>query len=140
MIKKTGPLKIIISGVSCMDTDPTAAHVVYANAKLQEETEEVNLQKIVNDLADYFYERGLVRGHKENVKLHMTLINTKYRKNLPNLPNKRYPQRQPIDATSLIEKYKDFYFGEALLDEIHLSIMSTVADDGFYKPLSVLKL
>nr|CAH7713071.1 unnamed protein product [Callosobruchus chinensis] len=34
------------------------ANVIYANAKIIEEKEEFNLQKIANELSDYFYERG----------------------------------------------------------------------------------
>lgn len=77
---------------------------------------------------------------KENVKLHVTLINTKYRK-VPQTSGKRSwkDKKIPFNATSIIEKYKDFYFGEVILDQIHLSLISSKGEDGFYKPLSVIK-
>lgn len=131
---------MIISGVECMETNLAAAHVVYANARLEAETEELSLQSIANGMSDFFYEKGLVKDYKENVKLHVTLINSKYRKNLVNSPERRYVKRRPFNATDLIEKYKDFYFGECLLNEVHLSVMSTVGTDGFYQPLSVVKV
>lgn len=79
----------------------------------------------------------------EKVKLHCTLINTKYRKSVRRrrMINKRAANRQPFDARGIMERYKDYYFGVCNFDSIHLSLMSSsVGDDGFYKSLSVLKI
>jgi activating signal cointegrator complex subunit 1 len=81
---------------------------------------------------------GLVRKYQDNVKLHMTLINTKYRK-IPDSPKKkRWGKRQSVDATKIMEKYKDFYFGECDLNSIHLSLIGSVGSDGFYEPISII--
>lgn len=76
--------------------------------------------------------------YKDNVKLHVTLINTKYRKN--NATTKKWVKRQPFDARSIIAKYKDYHFGECNFDAVHLSLKSDKGEDGFYKPLHVVRM
>lgn len=139
LIKKTGPIKIKVSGIDCMNTNLKKVDVLYANATMIGENEDFNLQKLANDLSDHFYERGLVRTYQDNVKLHMTLINTKYRKESGSPKKKRWVKRQSFDATTIVAKYKDFCFGECPLDAIHLSLMGSVGDDGFYEAISVIK-
>lgn len=41
-----------------MDRNWAKVNVLYANARLLNENENLNLQKIVDGIADYFYERG----------------------------------------------------------------------------------
>lgn len=47
-----------MSGIDCMNNNHEKVDVLYANTKLTNETEEVTLQKIVNELSNYFYEKG----------------------------------------------------------------------------------
>lgn len=124
-----------------METNRAKVNVLYANARIIDEKDGVNLQKIVNAIADYFYERGFVRRPEEKVKLHCTLINTKYRKSEKSPKNRknRWQKRQSFDGRGILEKYKDYYFGVCDFDSVHLSLISSVGDDGFYKALSVLK-
>lgn len=68
----------------------------------------------------------------------MTLLNTKYRGKTAGSP-KRWVSRQPFDATEIMEKYKDYHFGSCKFDNIRLSLISTVGEDGFYKSLSEIK-
>lgn len=138
LIRKAGPAKIKISGIDCMNRNLKKVDILFANATIVNENEEFNLQQLVNGLSDHFYERGLVRKYQDNVKLHMTLINTKYRK-IPDSPKKkRWGKRQSVDATKIMEKYKDFYFGECDLNSIHLSLIGSVGSDGFYEPISII--
>ncbi|KAJ8975835.1 hypothetical protein NQ317_001232 [Molorchus minor] len=139
LLARTGPLKIQVAGINCMNDNHKKVDVLYANAKILDKAEEADLQKIVNDLSAYFYDRGLVTRYEENVKLHITLINTKYRK-VSDSPRRRWNKRISFDATKIMEKYKEFVFGECCMDSIHLSLMSSTGEDGFYKPLSVIKL
>lgn len=53
-----GPLKIVVSGINCMENNYKNVNVLYANAKISNETEKVSFQKIANELSDYFYEKG----------------------------------------------------------------------------------
>lgn len=120
-------------------------NVLYANAQIINETEEFNLQDVANKISDFFYEKGLVRQYQDKVKLHVTLMNTKYRKSEsePNSPAKKkkhwFEKRKTFDASSIMQRYKDFYFGEVAFDSIHLSLISSKGDDGFYMPISVIK-
>lgn len=59
LIENAGPLKIAVSGIQCMNENHSKVDVLYANAKIVGENEEINLQKIANDLSDHFYERGI---------------------------------------------------------------------------------
>ncbi|XP_063922833.1 activating signal cointegrator 1 complex subunit 1-like [Zophobas morio] len=140
LIAKSGPVKIRVSGIDCMNNNYKKVDVLYANAKLVDESEDLSLQKLVNELSDHFYDRGLVRTYQDNVKLHMTLINTKYRKEVGTPRKKRWSRKQSFNATTIMEKYKDFTFGECNLDCIHLSLMGSVGDDGFYEPMSIINV
>ncbi|KAG5889801.1 hypothetical protein JTB14_031349 [Gonioctena quinquepunctata] len=139
-LEKTGPLRIHVSGVECMNENYEKVDVVYAKAKFLEESEEVSLQNIANGLSDFFYERGLLKRHQETVKLHMTLMNSKYRKD-PNSPSKsRRPKRKSFDARKIMEQYKDFEFGQCELKNIFLSLISSKGEDGFYVSLASIKV
>lgn len=144
IIAKTGPLRIKVSGIDCMTANVKKTNVLFANAEIINETEEFNLQDIANKISAFFYDRGLVRQYQDKVKLHVTLMNTKYRKsgseeNSPIKKKKWFEKRKSFDASSIMEKYKDFYFGEVTFDSIHLSLISSKGDDGFYQPISFVK-
>lgn len=91
---------------------------------------------------------GLVVRYTDNVKLHVTLLNTKYRKvtttRTTESPSpkksKWFYKKQPFNASKIIEKYKDFNFGETDFKSLHLSSISTVDEDGFYKRISSIHL
>ncbi|KAK4879745.1 hypothetical protein RN001_007891 [Aquatica leii] len=142
LLATSGPWKIQVSGIDCMTENYFKANVLYANAKIVNDTDEDLLQKIANAILEYFYERGLVIQYKETVKLHVTLINTRYRRSsAQNTPKKVrvYYKKQPFNAMSIMNKYKDFCFGESVFDSLHLSCMSSVGEDGFYVPLSIIR-
>lgn len=138
IVSRSGPLKLDIRTLDCMNANLKKVDVVYANVKIVNETEEYNLQKIVNDISKHFYHRGLAKKYQENVKLHMTIINTKYRKNSES--PKRKHRRLSIDATKIMEKFRDYHFGYCNFNSVHLSHITMKGEDGFYKPLAVIKL
>lgn len=73
--------------------------------------------------------------------MHMTIMNTRYRKNLSsNIEvNADILRRQTFDATDIIEKYSNYYFGVQQLKEIHLSQRFTKAIDGFFEATAAIK-
>lgn len=85
---------------------------------------------------------GFVRKYEANVKLHVTLMNTKYRKEDSSSESpkkkKKWVKRKPFDATRIMEQYKDFHFGLCDFNSIHLSLISSKGEDGFYKPISTI--
>lgn len=133
--EKTGGLKIHVAGIDCMNEDYKKVDVLYAKAKIHNESEETNLQDIANKLSEHFYEKGLLKQHQEQVKLHMTLMNTKYRKDLAS-PKKKWVKRTSFDATKIMEKYKDYEFGQCDLNSVHISNISSLGEDGFYESLT----
>lgn len=82
---------------------------------------------------------GLIRQYRESVKIHATLINTKYRK-IEGRKQKWSDRRKTFDASVIMEKYKDFCLGECQFSELHLSWITKIDASGFYKPLSVIKI
>ncbi|XP_018330780.1 activating signal cointegrator 1 complex subunit 1-like isoform X2 [Agrilus planipennis] len=141
MVAEMGPLKIKLAGIDCMNNNLEKVNILYANAQVVDANEKKCLQKIANGISDHFH--SLVRQYQENVKLHVTLMNTKYRQESsnPSTPKKKgrwYFRKQTFDARQIMEKYKDYYFGICDFDSIHLSLISSKGDDGFYKPLSII--
>ncbi|CAH1117508.1 unnamed protein product [Phaedon cochleariae] len=142
LLQKTGKLRIHLSGIECMNKNYEKVNVLYAKVKLVDETEDITLQKIANDLSHYFYERGLLKSFSADVKLHCTLVNTKYRK-VSSSPKRKRVYKESIDARKIMEKYKDFDFGHCDFEQIHLSLMSSsdeTSGDGYYKSLSSINL
>ncbi|KAF7283182.1 hypothetical protein GWI33_001245 [Rhynchophorus ferrugineus] len=140
VLEKTGPIKLGIRGLSCMNNNARKVDVLYANVKMMNETEEHNLQNIVNDISKHFFDRGLARKYQDNVKIHMTVINTKYRRQNGTPKRKLRYKRQSIDATKILEKYKNYDFGHCNFDSLHLSHITLKGEDGFYKPIAIVNL
>lgn len=83
---------------------------------------------------------------RDNVKLHVTLINSKYRthsdsatadSSASSARNSRR-RRETFDGTEVLKKFADYDFGEAELKDIHLSQRHTVGLDGYYQPTCVI--
>lgn len=49
-------------------------------------------------------------------------------------------ERESFDATYILEKYKDFIFGETDLKDVHLSIRLTTDSNKYYKSETVVTL
>lgn len=58
LLEISGPLRLRVEGIDCMNSNYKKTDVLYANVNVINETDEANLQKIANDMANYFYERG----------------------------------------------------------------------------------
>lgn len=70
----------------------------------------------------------MVQRQYDRVKLHVTLMNT------------RYNQGDTFDARKILEKYSNYEFGTMQLKEIHLSQRFTRSADGFFEATAILKL
>lgn len=90
---------------------------------------------------------GLARREfdRNSVKMHMTLINTKYsNKNESNDDDIASKHRQQkvkayFDARTIIETYANYEFGTQSINEIHLCLIHSVACDGFYQTTTSIK-
>ena len=136
------PLKAELTGLNYMNDDPSAVDVLYAKVVSEE------LQQIANEVAQYFASRGFIQLQHENVKLHVTLMNSRFSDNddaiekdeVQDLRDGNRNQRKTFDASKILKKYKDFHFGSLTIDEIHLSQRYSKASNGYYESTGVLKV
>ncbi|XP_012256906.2 activating signal cointegrator 1 complex subunit 1 isoform X1 [Athalia rosae] len=126
IILKNGPILLTIRGVDYMNDDPANVAVLYGKVHSNNDV----LQSIANEIVNYFVEIGLAKLEiQKKVKLHMTLMNTKFKNDENQASSKR---RDKFDARNILEAHKDTKFGEFIWDSIHISQFRTVASDGFY--------
>ena len=140
-ILQNKPLKVKLSGLNYMNDDPSAVDVLYGTIVSDE------LQEICNGIAEYFASQGFIQQKTDNVKLHVTLINSRFgdsddaiekddEKSRDHIRN----QRKTFDASKILKKYIDFHFGSMQVKEIHLSQRYSKASNGYYEATGVLKL
>lgn len=80
---------------------------------------------------------GYVRKQFENVKLHVTLMNSLFRNHSSSDQEK---QRETFDATAILEEYKNYLFGECPFNNVHLSVRFTTDNNQYYKSETVVAL
>ncbi|XP_032453042.1 activating signal cointegrator 1 complex subunit 1-like [Nasonia vitripennis] len=95
-LKKNGPITIEFKGVQIMNDDPSEVEVLY----IQAHDTTGCLQKISDDIADYFIDRGLTRRQYDKVKLHMTAMNSQFLK--PEI-QEYHRKRETFDATNILK-------------------------------------
>lgn len=91
---------------------------------------------------------GLMRRERDHVKLHVTLINSSFRKEPDEDPEKstvtkrwhKYKKRFPFDGQDILTKYATYDFGQQPVTEVHLSkLKSEKNEDGFYGASAIVK-
>lgn len=77
---------------------------------------------------------------RENIKLHVTLINSKYRSksSTTNEESGNRRTRHTFDGSEILKRFQDFDFGVIELKEIHLSQRHSVGDNGYYQPTFII--
>lgn len=129
------PLKIRIKGLSYMGNNSGNMNVLYAKIEEHESTPGI-LQQLADKIVDFYSRKGLMNKNefgRDSVKLHVTLLNTKYRsKSSQDIRAKN--KRIPFDGADILDKFGDFDFGVLEVTEIHLSQRSTFGPDGYYEP------
>ncbi|XP_066597743.1 activating signal cointegrator 1 complex subunit 1 isoform X2 [Prorops nasuta] len=131
-LEKTGPIKIKLQGIDCMNDDPTEVQVLYAKI-----VESEKIQSLVNEIAESFSKTGVMKPNRgKNVKLHVTLMNTKF------LQEENQWRRIKFDASDILKQYENFYFGELTLNEIHLSKRSEskIRRNEYYEAIAKIEL
>ena len=104
------------------------------------EAEGGHLQALVDSLSRAFGESGLLlRRDRKPVKLHATVINTRFRKGPKG--RKGGGRRSPCDCSHIAARLGSWSSGELQLSEVHLSQRGAYREsDGFYLPLEVVGL
>ncbi|KRT79460.1 hypothetical protein AMK59_8426, partial [Oryctes borbonicus] len=98
IFKNAGPLQIVMEGIEIMNDDPTAVDVLYGKVKLNVPKYNTSFQKMADQIVDYFAKRGLIRQQYDNVKLHVTLMNSRYRTRNAEASAKDRHGRESFDA------------------------------------------
>lgn len=111
----TRSLVIDVRGIEIMNDDPSSANVVYMKVAAPA------LQHLVDTISNRMTDDTLhiPEAREEfspSVKLHATLINTKYGTR----------GKRTINATKLLSKYADFNFGSCKINQIRLCERSGV--------------
>ncbi|XP_013188828.2 activating signal cointegrator 1 complex subunit 1 isoform X1 [Amyelois transitella] len=142
------PLKIRLKGLSYMNDDPKEIDVLYCT--VQEEEAPVGLlQRLTDSLVQYFYKAEFMKKEfdRDNVKLHVTLINSKYRGGSSEAvadeteDSRNYRKtRTTFDGSEILNKFADYDFGVTELTDIHLSQRHTMGPNGYYQPTCVISL
>ena len=112
------------------------------------------LQKLADQIVEKFVASGLMRREYDRVKLHLTVMNSRYGKkesfkNSNSLgtmedfeTKKEVGKRETIDARDILKEFEFRYFAETKINEIHLSQLKAgrKAEDNYYYPSTVVSL
>lgn len=135
-----GTLDFRVSGLASMNDDPSEVHVLYGRVECEA------LQLIADQIVAVFVKNGLMQREREHVKLHATVVNSKYRVATSQKSKEAEltggtERRQPFDGRRILEDFGDWDFGKQPVSEIHLARLKTVdCSTGFYASSSVLKV
>ncbi|XP_013401285.1 activating signal cointegrator 1 complex subunit 1 [Lingula anatina] len=142
-ILKGEPLDAIIQGLGYMNDEPGKVNVLYANVMLQDGSD--RLQVLADRIKDRFVSAGLLKKDSyERVKLHVTLMNAKFigdaHKEIASKSQDVRQQeqlqfsgeREYFDATNVLRMFRDYKFGEHLIDSLHISQRGFYDKDGYY--------
>lgn len=111
-----------LKNVDIMNDDPSSVRILYACVNDNNQF----VQKLADRINDALNEFGYTTDTRSRVKLHATLMNTRY------LSNKG-KQYQTFDACGILKEFKNFYLGKVDLSEVHLLISGTKDETGSYK-------
>ncbi|XP_053664102.1 activating signal cointegrator 1 complex subunit 1 [Anopheles marshallii] len=136
ILQKNGSLEIRIRGLEYMNDDPHSVDVLYAKI------ESPVLQAAANQIYEYFVSKGLMQRKYEQVKLHVTLINSMFRVSQTEVVNEKEAERKRMtfDASEILRLYGNFDFGSLVLNEVHLSQRFSTSCTGYYEATAVMKL
>ncbi|KAK4305080.1 hypothetical protein Pmani_023012 [Petrolisthes manimaculis] len=127
-------MKVELRGVEIMNDDPGEVDVLYA--RVAPLTWSHSLQNMAEEVVHMFVKAGIVTKEKEGVKMHMTIMNTKFRdaSGGEDTDNKQQQQQPRVTfcARQILEEFQDFEFGKMEVEEIHLSVRHTASRSGYY--------
>jgi len=95
------PFEMKVKGLEIMNDDPSSTRILYGCI------ESPDLQKFADQCLAHFQSTGLCatdNNERESIKLHMTLMNNRYRKEAMKSGNS-------FDAREILKRFGDFDFG-----------------------------
>jgi len=142
------PMEAHLEDLHILTDDPSSVGVVHTTDRSRQ------LQHRINGIGDSLFavlkSHGLVTnqnlhhqrllatdGETAEIKLHATLMNTKYQKGPYDWQNQGdgRNERSTFDASLLMERFGRTDFGTTPLKELQLSCLAEMGDDGYYKSL-----
>lgn len=142
-------LRLVMCGIDIMNDEFSNVDVLYG--KVNCKNDDIDLQEFADSINSFFYMKGL-SDKKEPVKLHVTLMNTKFGvKNdddeeeeiRPTLRGNKKEKRktEAFDATNIMKNFQDYYFGEENISTIELSTMHDSSNSqGYYLASAVIDI
>ncbi|KAH8401262.1 hypothetical protein KR009_004141 [Drosophila setifemur] len=118
------PFELKVSGLEIMNDDPSATRILYACIESPE------LQKFADRCLGHFQSTGLCatdNNRRESIKLHMTVMNNRYRRELSK------GSKDSFDAREILKSFGDFDLGTAKCQAVHLCIAKSSDEGNFYK-------
>jgi len=134
-------LSFEVEGLEYMNDDPAEVDVLYV--KIKDETG--ILQQIADMIVDKFVSSGLMKKEYDRVKLHLTVMNTLFRKEQGDIgekQNKNTKVRESFDCRPILEGWNEIHFGTVQLEEIHLSQRRAGrrTAEGYYLPSAIVTI
>uniref|UniRef100_A0A336LC95 CSON008605 protein n=1 Tax=Culicoides sonorensis TaxID=179676 RepID=A0A336LC95_CULSO len=128
-----GQLELEMRGLGIMNDDPSAVNVLYGTVDCEP------LQVICDKIYEYFVGKGMCKKQYDRVKLHATLMNTKFIKSREDSSTKDN-KADSFDATQILENYRNFYFGKIQIRELLLSQRHTTGSNNYYETSCMIKI
>ncbi|XP_062137100.1 activating signal cointegrator 1 complex subunit 1 [Drosophila sulfurigaster albostrigata] len=123
----TTPFELKVKGLEIMNDDPSSVRVLYACV------ESPQLQQFADKCLKHFQTTGLSatdNNTRDNIKLHMTVLNSRYREE----------NNSSFDGREILKRFSDFDFGTAQCNEVHLCVLKSSKEvEDFYKITGSLK-
>ncbi|XP_046584119.1 LOW QUALITY PROTEIN: activating signal cointegrator 1 complex subunit 1-like [Haliotis rubra] len=135
-----------VQDLEYMNDDPNAVDVLYAaQIKMTDASHDV-LQILCDRLVDKFSAAGLMPRQFERVKLHVTVMNTLFRKDPTGTAqaevteSRRNVKEREFDAAGVLRKFGKYDFGPQEVTAIHLSKRYSTGQDGYYDSVGSISL
>ncbi|XP_067143269.1 activating signal cointegrator 1 complex subunit 1-like [Centruroides vittatus] len=138
---KENPLDVKVEGIEYMNDDPGAVDVLYAKVSCTDGSN--RLQILAQKLMEKFVASGFMPKQYDKVKLHITLINTLFRTSEFDYEKSSGRNRKPretFNAKQILKEYENYKFATLRINSIHISVLHSTSEDGFYTCSSSISL
>lgn len=133
IVDKYEKITVRMQGIDIMNDDPAETSILYATVTNPDK----GLQEIANQTMEYFKGLGLSSKWEGSTKLHVTIMNVKFKYNGQ---EKHIKFTDRFDATEILKAHKDTFFGEVTVKQIHISQCHTISSNGYYQATSKIYL
>ena len=131
-------LKFQVKNLEIMNDDPSEVDVIYGQIHCDK------LQMIAETIVNQFVDTGLMPRQFDRVKLHITLLNSIFRKNDDDYCDEtdKSIKRETMDARPILKQFGDYVFANVKMKEIHLSQRRAGkrSKENYYFPSTIVTL